>query len=74
MPDETNSNGRTLSRLDERTENIQNTVNEIKVMFTALDTRVRGSENEIAFIKGRWSILVIAVSALISVAIGLYLK
>jgi len=74
MPDETNSNGRTLSRLDERTEYIQKAVDEIKTMFTALDTRVRGSENEIALIKGRWSVLVIAVSAIISLAISLYLK
>jgi hypothetical protein len=74
MPDETNSNGRTLSRLDERTEYIQKAVDEIKTMFTALDTRVRGSENEIALIKGRWSVLVIVVSAIISLAISLYLK
>lgn len=72
--DETNGNGRTLARLDERTEHIQATVIEIKQLFVALDSRLRCSENEIAQIKGRWSVLIIAISALISLAITTVFK
>lgn len=67
-------NGRTLARLDERTEHIQRTVNDIKLMIAALDTRLRYSENEIAQIKGRWSVLVIAISTILSLMINVLIK
>ncbi len=74
MPGETDDNGRLLARLDERMKSVQNTADEIKLMLIAFDTRLRSSENEISLIKGRWSLLLVVISAVISLAIGLYLK